>query len=336
MASQDHTPTKTSRRALNAVVTVLPWAIIAGLLWAGVFIKPQPVGATVTPALLERRDHFYGLALAGGEIWAVGSNGKILAFAKDKVTRRLAVPTEETLQDVAVWDAQHAVAVGNGGVVVYSADGGEHWSAAADVPRSQVANKLCRVRVGEGGAAIAVGEMGALLLSQDYAKSWRRIRAEEDSAWNDVAILPDGHVVVVGEFGRVLIGDMQGAQWEEVKTSVQGSLMSVRFRDDLNGVVVGLDGALLVTSDGGRQWRAVDSGTRDHLFDVAWVPERQHWFAVGALGRWVESNGDGWGTGTLGERNLSWHTRALPVDGNLQLAGADIGRWDGRQWLPLQ
>ncbi|CAD5106167.1 WD40/YVTN/BNR-like repeat-containing protein [Zestomonas carbonaria] len=327
------------QRALRTLMTVLPWSIIAGLLWAGLFIKPQPVGSTVTPPLLERRDHFYGLALApSGEVWASGSNGKILAIGADGDIRRLATPTRLTLQDIAVWDASHAVAVGNDGIVLASRDGGRHWHAASGVPRSEVANKLNRVRVAAGGVAIATGEMGALLLSRDYGQTWRRLRDEEDVAWNDVAILDGGRLVVVGEFGRVLHSDDFGLNWQELEAPVPGSLMSVSFRDADHGVAVGLEGTLLVTRDGGLQWESIDLGIHDHLFDVLWNPAQGRWFASGALGRWASAGraaGD-WQSGTLDERNLSWHTRALAVGDDLWLAGADLGRWNGRQWSPLQ
>ncbi|WP_044874020.1 YCF48-related protein [Pseudomonas sp. LFM046] len=325
------------QRALKALMTVLPWSIIAGLLWAGLFIKPQPVGGTVTPPALERRDHFYGLALAAdGEVWACGSNGKILAIAPDGQVRRLPTPTDRTLQDVAIWDAAHAVAVGNDGVILHSQDAGRNWQLAEGVPRSDVANKLNRVRVAAGGLAIATGEMGALLVSRDYGQTWQRLREEEDVAWNDVAILDGGRLVVVGEFGRVLLSDDQGQSWEEIAAPVPGSLMSVQFRDGQNGVAVGLEGALLVTRDGGRNWETVELGVTEHLFDVLWNPQQQRWFATGSLGRWVSGNGEDWKSGALDERNLSWHTRALVNGGATWLAGADIGRWDGRQWSELQ
>ena len=325
------------QRVLKLLTAALPWSIIAGLLWAGLFIKPQPVGATVTPPLLERRDHFYGLALSPvGDVWVSGSSGKILSIAADGKISRLATPTERTLQDIAVWDARHAVAVGNDGVILHSADGGQHWQAAQDVPRSEVANKLNRVRVAPGGLAIATGEMGALLISRDHGQSWQRLREEEDVAWNDVAILDGGRLLVVGEFGRILLSDDQGQSWEEIASPVPASLMSVQFRDALNGVAVGLEGALLVTRDGGRQWDSVALGIGDHLFDVLWDAGNGRWFASGALGRWVSGSDAGdWQSGALDERNLGWHTRVLLVGSSIWLAGADVGRWDGRQWSPV-
>ncbi|HBO1602984.1 TPA: glycosyl hydrolase [Pseudomonas aeruginosa] len=328
------------QRAVNLAVSLAPWAIIASLLWAGLFIKPQPVGASVAPPLLERRDHLYGLARGqGGEILVCGSNGKILAIGADGDIQRQATPARETLQDIAMLDERHAVAVGNDNLILFSDDSGRHWRKATSVPRSEVANKLTRVRAGADGLVIASGEMGALLASRDYGRTWQRLRAEEDVGWNDVAILDGGVLLVVGEFGRILRSPDLGASWEELPAPVTSSLMAVNFRDANHGVAVGLDGVLLTSEDGGRQWRAVDLGMHDHLLDVLWNPQRQQWFAVGALGRWASADateGIGeWHTGVLGERAMTWHTRALADGSAYWLAGADLGRWDGQRWTPL-
>lgn len=324
-------------RLLKFVMALLPWTIIAALLGAGVFIRPQPVGSTITPSPLERRDQFYGLAeLPEGTVLASGSYGKILSISPDGDIRRLNTPTRRSLQDIAAWDANRAVAVGNDGVILLSRDGGQHWTQATDVPRSEIANKLNRVRIGANGLAIATGEMGALLISRDFGGQWERLREEEDVAWNDVAILDGGQLVLVGEFGRVMLGNVDGRQWQDVDSSLASSLMAVTFRDALHGVTVGLEGAVLETQDGGRSWKALDVGVRDHLFDVAWLGEQGRWFVTGALGRWAAGSGSSWQVGILDERNLSWHVRALPVAGSVWLAGADIGRWNGKSWSPLK
>lgn len=324
-------------RLLKLLVGLLPWVIIAALLWAGLFIRPQPVGGTIIPAPLETRDQFYGLAqLPSGELLAAGSYGKILKVDRNGSISRLPTEVRSTLQDVAVWDAQHAVAVGNDGVVLYSRDGGASWQQATDVPQSEIANKLNRLRIGANGLAIASGEMGALLISRDYGQTWLRLRDEEDVAWNDVALLGDDTLLVVGEFGRVIRGSLTGHDWQDVDTGIGTSLMAVAFRDELNGVAVGLEGIVLETTDGGLSWQARDVGLSDHLFDVAWMAEQDRWFVTGALGRWSAGQGERWQTGILDERNLAWHVRALPVDGGLWLAGANIGHWDGRAWTQLQ
>ncbi|HOY03704.1 MAG TPA: hypothetical protein PLV36_19615, partial [Zoogloea sp.] len=81
LAAPDTPPSRLRSSAVKVVVSSVPWLIIGGLLWAGLFIKPQPVGGTVQPPVLERRDHYYGIAPApGGGVWVAGTGGKIVAI----------------------------------------------------------------------------------------------------------------------------------------------------------------------------------------------------------------------------------------------------------------
>ncbi len=338
LASAGAPPSRLRGTAVKVTVSSVPWLIIGGLLWAGLFIKPQPVGGTVQPPVLERRDHFYGISRAPAEgIWVAGSHGKIVAVDAQGKAQLLQTPTDQTLQDIAVWDGGRGVAVGNEGVVLTTADAGRRWTNVEGVPRSEVANKLTRVRIAAEGKAVATGEMGALLYSKDYGASWTRLRDEEDVAWNDAALLPGGGLVVVGEFGRILVSPDGGSTWQTPDVPVESSLMAVAFRNASEGVAVGLEGVVLTTRDGGRSWQREKLDTQAHLFDVAWDEANQRWLGAGALGTWIKAGAAAtdWQSGRLDERDLAWHTRVLPVGGEVWLTGANIGRWDGQRWLAL-
>lgn len=322
-------------KAARIASSTAPWLIIAGLLWAGLFIKPQSAGSTVTPSVLQRRDFFYGMAVpAPGLLWLAGSNGKI-ARSEDggRQWQRQAIATKVNLQDIAAWDARTAVAVGNQGVVAVTADAGQHWKLV-DAPKSAVANKLTRVVALAQGQAWAVGEMGALLYSGDFGNSWQRKRAEEDVGWNDVAFADASSGWVVGEFGRILRTSDGGASWLAVAAPVKSSLMGVAFRDARNGIAVGLEGVVLATSDAGASWQAVNSGTAEHLFTVAWDARKSAWIAGGNQGVWVSGSADAltWKAGRLDARDLSWHTRVVLADDKAYFAGANVGAWDGAAW----
>lgn len=328
----------TTGKLIKLAASGIPWVVICALFWAGVFIKPQPVGGTVQPPVIERRDHFFGLsAVPAGGIWVAGSGGKIVAIGADGHVERMITPTDQTLQDIAVWDDSRAVAVGNDGVVLITADGGKKWTKVDGIPRSEIANKLNRVRVAANGMAIATGEMGALLRSKDFGATWTRLREEEDVAWNDAAILPDGRIVAVGEFGRVIYSNDGGTSWQETASPVESSLMSVAFRNGNVGVAVGLEGIVLLSRDGGGSWIRVDAGSRDHLFDIAWDEFNKRWLGAGALGGWVSADAEGeqWRAGRVDERDLAWHTRVLPAGKEAWFAGANIGRWDNQRWTVL-
>lgn len=322
----------------DTIIMLLPWSIIAALLWAAFFIKPQPVGETVRPPVLERRDQYYGIASHGDKgLWLAGSGGKIVALSPSGETRQLNTGTRKSLQDIAAWDAGRGIAIGNDGVIITTADGGETWVQITDAPRSEVANKLVRVRVAADGVAWAVGEMGALLQSTDYGQKWERRRPEQDTAWNDLALLGDGQIWVVGEFGQMLHSTDNGQTWTEHQADVESSLMAIAFRDPLNGLAVGLEGVVLSTQDGGQTWQTIDSGVAVHLFDVVWDAGRGHWIVAGDQGLWL--NADASVTdirhGQLDSRDMSWHTRALPTAEGTWFAGANVGLWTGEEWRPV-
>lgn len=329
-------------RLVNFCLSSLPWLIIAGLLWAGIFIKPQAAGTTVDPPVIERSDAFYGIVLpAPKKLWAVGNNGKVIHSADGGVSWVVQKITRAThLQDVAAWDAKHLVAVGNDGTVVVTDDGGHQWHEWRVDFLPAAVNKLLRVKTVAGGQAWAVGEMGALLHSADYGKNWERQRVEQDIAFNDVLMINERQGWVVGEAGSMLHTTDGGRNWDVRVPVVRSSLMAVAFRDAENGVAVGLEGVILVTHDGGRNW-IQHAATRQgaaaiplklHLYDVVWDAERGRWFVVGDQGIYVSADAAGtvWEGDKLGPREGAWHTRIISGNGQLYLAGATIGEWAGQ------
>jgi len=66
----------TVRTVWRVLAAAMPFVVVGGLLYAGIFIKPAAVGSSLAPPVLAPRDAFYGLAVpADGVIWAVGRGG---------------------------------------------------------------------------------------------------------------------------------------------------------------------------------------------------------------------------------------------------------------------
>jgi photosystem II stability/assembly factor-like uncharacterized protein len=333
-------------RLIKFGLSIMPWLIIAGLLWAGIFIKPKPAGSTVEPPVIERSDAFFGLASPEvKQLWVVGNNGKIIHSTDGGVSwaaQRLTSITH--LQDVAAWDSKRLVVVGNSGMVFITEDGGAHWHEQRLGILPAALNKLLRVKALPDGGAVAVGEMGALLHSADYGKTWERQRAEQDTAFNDVFMINDQQGWVVGEAGSMLHTVDGGRNWDALEPVVRSSLMAVAFRDPQNGVAVGLEGVILVTHNAGKTWAqfsAMRQGPNPgalklHLYDVVWDQERNKWFAVGDQGIYASAGDDAaeWQGGKLDKQESAWHTRIASAHGRFFLAGATIGEWAGndRSW----
>ncbi|CAG9164780.1 WD40/YVTN/BNR-like repeat-containing protein [Cupriavidus pinatubonensis] len=318
-------------RIKRIILSGMPIVIIGALLYAGLFVKPKPVGSTVEQPLIERGDVFYGIAtLPDGGLWAAGSNAKIL-YSADAGTnwRRQVVPGHEALQDIAAWDSRRAVAVGNEGVVFTTDDGGHNWTAA-QTPKSAFGNKLMRVQASQDGSAWAVGSGGVLMRSRDYGKRWESVGQGEDAAWNGIAI-QGRHGCIVGEFGRIRISTDAGDSWTSVASSVKHSLMSVRFNEAGQAVAVGLHGTVLVSDDGGATWKPAQATTDEDLFDVAWDGKR--WIAVGdkgvvLIGGEAGSDPVKWRQTRLAPEDRGWYTGVRGQNGKYYVAGSRLGAKD--------
>jgi photosystem II stability/assembly factor-like uncharacterized protein len=320
------------KRLFTLVTAAAPWAIIVALFAAALFIKPAATGATVQPPPIAASDRFYGVAApAPNLVWVAGSGGKIVR--SDDAGANWQVQSSGTrahLQSIAAWDAQRAVAVGNEGVVLMTADGGMSWRRI-ELPAAEVGDKLLRVRALAGGTALAVGTFGAVLKTTDYGATWWRVSKNEDIAWNDVTANADAYWIV-GEFGRIRVSRDGGTTWQEAGSPVKSSLTGIAFRDARHGVAVGLEGVVLATSDGGREWRLASRLFKEHLYTVIahpggwWMVGDKSWVATG------DASGRNWKTQRLGHRELAWHTDIALAPSGAYLAGANLGLWDGANW----
>lgn len=326
----------------SRIVGIIPWAMIAGLLYAGLFIHPKPTGSPVVPPTIERRDLLLGVTVVDGNtIWLAGNFGKLLKSQDGGSSWQPQISGVDThLQDVDAWDANHAVAVGNGATILRTDNGGATWEKI-EVPHSDVANKLIRVRTGKAGSAWAVGEFGAFLHSTDFGKTWTVAREPEDVIINDIDASNPGNIWAVGEFGRMYHSQDGGSAWTVVQSASQSSLTAIEFRDANHAVAVGLDGAFLSTDNAGESWHKVApdiTGSAQHLFGVRWDAPHDRWLAVGAKGVWVTADSamTKFAAGRLSTTDLSAHTKVgLVADGSAVIAGNSPGIWNNGRWESL-
>lgn len=317
----------------KAVISTIPWLLVSGLLWAGIFVKPTVTIEEVEKPAIEPRDNIYGVDLIDGKnIWMAGSYGKILRSFDSGTTWRIQESNSTNhLQDISAWDNNKAVSIGNSGVVLITNDSGGNW-IEIDVPKNDIANKLLRVHTYVNGEAWSVGEFGTILKTNNYGRTWKKMRENEDVILNDIIKVSDSRVIAVGEFGTILKSDNAGASWDLIESEfdIESSLMAIEFKDKLNGVAVGLDGLIIKTVDGGTTWQKGTNGREsvsEHLMDLIWDENRNVWFSVGNKGAWVEidSNLENLKNGVFDKMDLSWHTEINQVDGEYVVVGANVG-----------
>lgn len=352
---------------------IAPWAIIAGLLIVS-RIEPAPVGKPVQIPPIGERDRYYGIQVPEpGVLWMVGNGGKIIRSEDDGVTWKIQeTPSDLNLMSIAAWDKNDAVAVGNMGIVLVTRDGGQTWEKR-DIPLSNVADKLIRVRIIPGtDKAIAVGIMGKVLLTENRGDTWeqqyfyydwsffeerfndiaggvqrvnqdviRRYRFERDITLQDIAILGECEWMVVGEFGNAIHTKDCGYNWREIRPAYD-TINSVKFRDRDHGVAVGGSATILVTEDGGNNWEQMEpkgDAVVTHLYDVEWDAKNQTWIATGEGGVSVKSDASAqnWAAELFDPNKSPWFVDLEVNDGKFYVCGEDVGVWtvSSGEWVDL-
>ena len=214
-------------------------------------------------------------------------------------------PTLSTLRAVSFADASAGLAVGDGGTLLRTADGGSSWAVVG----SSVSSDLRSVAfASDRSHAWAVGDGGVVLRSSDGGASWTRIsppakaslravRFADDAlhgiavgdaaigtsdggaTWTTLAQPPAAlnglsisgqRAVAVGANGLIWRSADAGATWQQVMAPANSTLNAIGFASDdpQFGWAVGGGGALFVTEDGGAHFRAVASGLSDDLQSV--------------------------------------------------------------------
>jgi photosystem II stability/assembly factor-like uncharacterized protein len=119
----------------------------------------------------------------------------------------------------------------------------------------------------QGGAGIAVGQGGLILLKDDQPGAvWSiadlKLNSELQANLDFHAVHGVGkHVWVVGRPGSVLLHSATlGGTWEMVRTGQPLPLNGVFFLDENNGWAVGEFGSIVATVDGGKTWRTQRRG----------------------------------------------------------------------------
>jgi photosystem II stability/assembly factor-like uncharacterized protein len=103
------------------------------------------------------------------------------------------------LRGLAAHGPKMLVAVGDGGQVLRSDDGGKKWQAVAQKGK----NELLAVACSDDGVFVAVGRKGAALASKDAGKTWQPLKLERNDELRAVAAAGKMFCIVGGK-GTVL------------------------------------------------------------------------------------------------------------------------------------
>jgi len=326
----------------NVLEILVSLLIVGGLLYVAFYVKPRVTVPEYTPTLFAYRDHYYGVVSPDRDnsvIWAAGNNGRVIRSDNSGKDWRIQnTGTKHDLQSISAWDRDSAIVVGDLATVLTTSNGGESW-IEVPVQTYEFGDQLLQVYADSSrGHAWISGTMATVMRSDDLGGTWKMVHPQEDVAWNDITVAPDGSVWVVGEFGRMQRSTDDGVNWQEVDAPTSGSsLMAIAFSDQQHGIAVGLSGAVIQTSDGGEHWSPIGNVTQAHFFDIVW--DGQQFAAVGDNGILANFSAEGQviEVGRIHPDNSGWYTQITPLSDKAYLiAGTNLGLHSGTNWNVYQ
>lgn len=272
-----------------ALPLVLPISLAQAAAVGDALATPAMQAPQATSAVL------LDLARAGARLVAVGERGIVLLSDDNGLSwRQAAVPVSVSLTAVQFVDADNGWAVGHGGVVLASRDGGEHWvvqldgvraaqlelaAATAELPKAsdqeaasarvQTAERL----VAEGADkpflalqfidaqhGLIVGAYGLALRTEDGGNSWHSLVGQIDNPMGAhlSAIAQQGeHWFLAGEQGYLARSDDSGRWFSQLHSPYPGSFFTLQLGDDGVLLVAGLKGNAFASRDLGQSFQPV-------------------------------------------------------------------------------
>lgn len=267
---------------------------------------------------------------AGQRLVVVGERGIVVLSDDAGGSWRQAryVPTSATLTQVSFVDEGQGWAVGHGGMILHSKDGGESWEKQADgvalaeatmqaVREAQVrqpddgslarAERAAAYLIDEGAdkplldvqfkdsqQGWAVGAYNLFFETKDGGKTWHSVgmRLDNPQALHLYAVRVQGdRVLVAGEQGLIYLSRDGGQSFQQLDSPYDGSWFTATFLPDGSFIVAGLRGNAYRSDDEGRSWHPLE-GAPPVSFVASALVDGRAWLANQA-GRFYELGRDG-------------------------------------------
>jgi len=106
--------------------------------------------------------------------------------------------------------------------------------------------------------AVAVGEQGVIVLSDDDGRNWRPAKSPTEATLTAVHFVDSRRGFAVGHDAVILMTEDAGETWKQVHAAPdeQKPLLAVWFENAERGIAVGAYSSFYRTSDGGKSWQA--------------------------------------------------------------------------------
>lgn len=265
---------------------------------------------------------FFGI-LAAIMPWAIIIALGAVGFLYHPVPRVQILPeppigTRDFYYGVAVPDDNVVWLAGSWGKIVRSEDNGASWT----IQTAPTVEHLQDIYAWDKSHAVAVGNAGVVLRTEDGGKTWVEVQNVPKSADRNkltrVRGLPDGRAWAIGLQNAIIYTADYGATWKRSSKDEDRVLTDIGFAGS-RLVIVGEFGRTKISDDGGVTWRDGQAPVTASLNGVKFRDAKRG-IAVGQEGDVVvtEDGGD------------SWSHQTPVVDKHLYDAA-----WTGKDWIAV-
>ncbi len=226
---------------------------------------------------------------------------------------------QTTLQSVSCPTDSFCVAVGQGGTILTTSDGGSTWTPQT----SPTAQTLSGVSCASQTTCAAVGYSGTLIVTGDGGTSWAVLPPPISYNLNGVTCPTSTQCFAVG-FGSVVSGSpTPSSTWSTVE-SQQQLLFGIDCISPTQCTAVGSSGAVIYTTDG-TTWTSSQSGTSTNLFSVS-CANTTYCVAVGGTVGVETTNGTSWSViSNLGTGSTTLQSVSCVSGGQCWIGGLNPG-----------
>lgn len=166
------------------------------------------------------------------------------------------------------FDGERGIAVGAGGEIQVTADGGKTWKL--ETGPTQLSLTTASIK---GSRRIVAGLMGEIF-TDDGSGKWQRAESGTKERALGSSLSSSGNAMVVGSFGTMLHSNDGGKTWknvapdwapifagsDELSDDFAPSIYAVAIDDQGFGIAVGELSTILRTEDGGASWQLALGG----------------------------------------------------------------------------
>src|SRR5262245_15028625 len=199
------------------------------------------------------------------------------------------LPQGNPLNAVSFADASNGTAVGEGGTILRTTDGGAHWtiqtSGYEGTGMSLFAVSFTDANTGVAGGWHLSNGSAAVVRTTDGGNTWVTKYTNPGALIFGVSFTDANTGTVIGvdiNIGETLIlRTTDGGDTWVNQTAPLDFYYGISFTDANNGTIVGAGGLIVRTTDGGNNWTQQKSGTTGDLFGVSFT-DPNNGTAVGA------------------------------------------------------